>query len=190
MNREQAKENLISMGIAEPTEDAITKYLNSVHAETKKANDRANALQADADKAAELQAKLDEISNQNLTDIERANKETEIANNKISELEKQISTMTLKSSLAEQGIVGEQADKLIESLSGGSFDVSVLGQIISDKEKAAAIAKEKEIADKTPNPGGGGSNDDDTKTEAEKAASTIIGNIGSEDTSEIVSSYL
>ena len=48
----------------------------------------------------------------------------------------------------------------------GSFDYDVLGKIISEKETAAAQAKEQEIAKGSTNPGGGtaGGNKDNEKT--------------------------
>ena len=50
MTRAEAKQQLISLGIAEPTEEQITNLLNSVNAETQKEKQRADALKADADK--------------------------------------------------------------------------------------------------------------------------------------------
>lgn len=174
MTREQAKKNLIAFGIEEPTEEQVTNYLNQIGAETKKEKDRADGYKANADKAAELQAELDRINEQNLSDIEKANKATETANNRVAELEKQVKSMQLRTGLAEQGIVGEQADKLIESLSGGSFDTALLGQIISDREKAAIAKQEKDDLNNTKNPdGGNGGSGKDDKPEDVKNAETI-----------------
>lgn len=164
MTREQAKKNLIAFGIEEPSEEQISNYLNQIGAETKKEKDRADGYKANADKAAELQAELDRINEQNLSDIEKANKATETANNRVAELEKQVKSMQTRAKLAEKGIVGEQADKLF--LEDGSIDFDTLGQIISDREAAAATAKEKEIANNSTNPGGGsagGGNPEDNK---------------------------
>lgn len=176
MTRKQAKENLISIGIEEPTEEQITNYLNQVNGESKKEKDKAEQYKADAEKAEELQKQLDELNNQNLSDIEKANKERDDALNSITALQNQIKSMELKAKFAEKGIVGEQADKLLESLNGGSFDVDILGQIISDREKAAATAKEQEIASNATNPGGGsagGSGSKDEKQEDVKNAESI-----------------
>ena len=40
MTREQAKQNLIGIGIAEPTDEQITNYLNQIGAETKSYKDK------------------------------------------------------------------------------------------------------------------------------------------------------
>ena len=188
MTREQAKKNLIAFGIEEPTEEQVINYLNQVNGESKKEKDKAEKYKADAEKAAELQQQLEDLNSQNLSDIEKANKERDDALKSITTLQNQIKTMELKTKFAEKGIVGEQADKLLESLNSGTLDVEVLGQIISDRETAAAQAKEKEIADKSTNPGGGsvGGKEDD-KTNAEKIASNLFGN--KEQKADIISHY-
>ena len=59
-------------------------------------------------------------------------------------------------------MTSEQAKQIVKD--DGSFDYDVLGQIISDKEAAAATAKEQEIAGKAGNPNGAsGGNENDKK---------------------------
>jgi len=160
MTREQAKSNLINLGIAEPTDEQITNYLNTVNGEAKKEKDRADRYKLDADKAAELQKQLDEIANNNLSEVEKANKATEDALSQVAALQKRIDRAEQLKSLAEKGITGEQAEKLISE--DGKLDYDILGQIISDRETAAKAAKEQEIANNQGNPNGGasGGNDD------------------------------
>lgn len=174
MTRQQAKVNLIAIGIAEPTEQQISDYLNQVNGETKNANDRADKYKQEADKTAELQKQLDDLNSQNLTDIEKANKATEQANEQVAKLQKDIARMEQKNKLAEMGIVGEQADKLIGE---NGLDFAVLGQILSDRETAAANAKLQEIANNSTNPGGGtaGSGENE-KSLAEQMVSKLYGN--------------
>lgn len=171
MTRTQALENLKSFGIEEPTDEQVTAYLNQIGGETKKEKDRAEAYKAQADKASELKQKLDELNNANLSEVEKANKATEQANAQIAELNKKIEQMELKAQLAEKGIVGEDADKLIGA--DGKLDIEVLGKIISDRETASASAKEKELLDGTPNPqgnnAGGGTSDDAKPADVEVA---------------------
>ena len=71
--------------------------------------------------------------------------------------------MEMKAQLAEKGIVGEDADNLIDA--DGKLDIETLGKIISEREKASASAKEKELLDRTPSPKGNGKDgaDDDAK---------------------------
>lgn len=164
MNRVQAMENLKSFGIEEPTEDQITDYLNQIHGESRREKDRADKLKEQADKVAELQAQLESLNNANLSEVEQANKATEKANEQIATLQKQIAQMQLKAQLAEKGIIGEDADNLIDA--DGKLDIETLGKIISDREIASASAKEKELLEKTPNPMGnlgGGKDDEEVK---------------------------
>lgn len=154
MTREQAKQNLIAIGVSEPTDEQISNYLNQVNGETKKEKDKAAEYKAKADKAYELQSKIDEMEAGNLTEIEKANKALETANNRIAELEKAQTLATQRTSAADKfKITAEQAAQVVKD--DGSFDFEVLGKIISDKETAAAQAKEQEIANGTTNPGGG-----------------------------------
>ena len=175
MTREQAKQKLISFGVAEPTEEQISDLLNSISAETKKEKDRADSYKAKADKADELQTQLDDLNSQNMSDIEKANKALETANERIAELEKTQAIATQRNSVAEKfKVTSEQAKQIIKE--DGSFDYEVLGQIISDKENAAATAKEQELANNATNPGGGsagGSGREDEKPEDVKNAESI-----------------
>lgn len=178
MTREQAKSFLKdTLGIEDPTEEQVTGYLNSVNSEAKKEKDRADKYKMDADKASELQKKLDEIANQNLSDIEKANKATEDAQNQVLALQKRINRMEQLGKLAEKGITGEQAEKLLSE--DGVLDFEVLGQIISDRENAAKTAKEQEIANNQGNPGGGnagGGGKDEKPKDVENAESISFGN--------------
>ena len=188
MTREQAKQNLIAIGIAEPTEEQINNYLNQVNGETKKEKDKAAQYKAKADKADELQGKLDELEAGNLTEIEQANKNLEKANNRIAELEKAQAIATQRSNVASKfNVTAEQAAQIVKD--DGSFDYDVLGEIISEKETAAAQAKEQEIANNSTNPGGGnaGGNNDE-KTSAEKIASKLFS--GKKQENDILSHYL
>ena len=173
MTRAEAKQLLISLGIAEPTEDQITNLLNPVNAETQKEKQRADALKVDADKAADLQAELDRINNEKLSDVEKANKALETANNRIAELERNQAISAQRSSVMEKfNVTGEQAKQIVKD--DGSFDTDVLGQIISDKEKAAATAKEQEIAKGATNPGGGSAGGGTEKSGPEKIAEQLF----------------
>ena len=174
MTREQAKQNIIAIGVAEPTDEQVSNYLNQVNGETKKEKDRADGYKAKADTADDLQKQLDELQAGNLTELEKANKALDTANKKIAELEKAQAIATQRASAAAKfNVTAEQAAQIVKD--DGSFEYDVLGKIISEKETAAAQAKEQEIANGSTNPGGGtaGGNKDNEKTEAEKAAESI-----------------
>lgn len=179
MTREQAKQNLIAIGVAEPTDEQVSNYLNQVNGETKKEKDRADGYKAKADTADGLQKQLDELQAGNLTELEKANKALDTANQQIAELQKNNAIRDLREkAMTDFKVTAEQAKTIVKE--DGSFDTAELGKIMSEKETAAAQAKEQEIAKGSTNPGGGtaGGNKTgaDNKTNAEKIAESLISN--------------
>ncbi len=170
MTREQAKKKLIDLGVAEPTEEQVTKYLDGVSAETKSEKEKSEKLKAENDrlkevagKAEELQGKIDEIEQGKLSEVEKITKEYEKANNRIAELERNIAIRDQKATIAEKfKVTAEQVNQIVKE--DGSLDYDILGQIISEKESAAALAKEQEIANAAANPNGtsGGNGGDES----------------------------
>lgn len=156
------REDLIAMGLSEENADKImADYGSSVQ----KAKARVDEYKTKADKAEELQKQLDDIEQGKLTEVEQANKNLEKANARIAELEKAQAIATQRADAASKfNVTAEQAAQIVKD--DGSFDYDVLGKIISEKETAAAQAKEQEIANGSTNPGGGtaGGNKDNEKT--------------------------
>ena len=72
MTREEAKKMLVTFGIEEPSEEQVTKYLDSVQGEVKTERDKNKGLKEKADKADELQKLLDEKDQSTMTEIEKA----------------------------------------------------------------------------------------------------------------------
>ena len=118
MTREQAKQVLIGMGIEEPSDEQVTKYLDSVTGEVKKEKDKNTSIKEKADKAEALQKELDELKQQNMTDAEKAELERQkekAANEKrISDLEtalansqKEALTGKITSIFASAGMKGD-----------------------------------------------------------------------------------
>ena len=152
MSREEAKQFLINSGVAEPTDEAISNLLNTIHSSVKSAEDKALKYKAEADKVRDLEAKLDEINNEKLTDAEKSAKAVEDANKKVAELEKTVSSMKLLNSLAEIGIVGDDATSLFSE--DGSLNTEKLGEILTAREKNAVDVYKKQALDSTPSPDG------------------------------------
>ena len=172
MTREQAKQNLISIGVEDPTDEQITNYLNQVNGETQKEKDKAAQYNEKAYKADEYKAKIDELEAGNMTELEKANKALELANEQIAKMQKDNSIRDLREkSMTDFKITAEQAKTVVKD--DGSFDTAALGKIMSEKETAAAQAKEQEIAGKQDIPGGGSAGGGKDKTEAEKTAEAI-----------------
>ena len=152
MTREQAKQFLIDSGVEEPTEEAISNLLNTLHAETKMAEDRANRYKSEADRVKTLEKELKELNDANLSDIEKANKATEEANAEIAKLRQTVKAMEMSKALAEIGIVGDDAEGLFEN---GELNTVKLGEILASREKNAVAAYQKETLNSTPSPQGG-----------------------------------
>lgn len=192
MTRETAKSLLVTLGIETPTDEQITNYLNQVNKEVKSEKDRADKYKGEADKVAELQKQLEELNSKGLSEVELANKATEKANAKIAELEKSLKTMTVQNKLSALGITGEDATKFFDE--NGELNFDTLGQILTNREKAAAIAKEKELAGNAGNPGGNGGNGggEPQKTAAEIYAESYAKSVSenSKAANDALASYL
>lgn len=191
MTREQAKQVLIGMGIEEPSDEQVTKYLDSVTGEVKKEKDKNTSLKEKADKAEALQKELDELKQQNMTDAEKAELERQkekAANEKrISDLESALATSQrealtgkITSIFANAGMQGDAYAGAIKAFSNmNEEDALKEAQTFVDgisvaNKTALADAKaawEKEVLENTPNPGGGnGSGQNGEKSEAAKYA--------------------
>lgn len=189
MTREQAKQNLISIGVSDPTDEQITNYLNQVNGETQKEKEKAAEYKEKADKADEYKAKIDELEAGNLTEVEKANKALELANEQIAKMQKDNSIRDLREkAMTDFKVTAEQAKTIVKD--DGSFDTAALGKIMSEKETAAAQAKEQEIAKYQDVPGGGsaGGKDKDKTADVENAEKITFGNPASN--SEAKNSYV
>ena len=148
----------------EATDEQITKLLNQNNSETAKEKKKLEEIKAENDrlkeeagKLEEMKAQIEEAENNKLTEIEKMAKELEKSNQRVAELERIGAVRDQRSAAAEKfNITAEQASKVVKD--DGTFDMELLGQIISDKENAAALAKEQEIANNSTNPGGGNAN--------------------------------
>lgn len=159
MSREEAREFLKSkLNIEEPTDQQITDFLNEANKDSQKKNDLTKQYNDEKKRADDLQKQLDELNDSKLSDAEKAQKELETQTSKVASLEKQIAIMQRKTQLAEKGISGEEADKLIKE--DGTLDIEAFGAILTDRVDKAKAEKEKELLKGTPNPGGNGGSDD------------------------------
>lgn len=156
----------------EATDEQITTLLNQSNKEVLTEKNKAAQYKKKAGKADELQAKIDESESNGLSETEKANKALETANARIAELEKAQTLASQRAAAAAKfNVTAEQAAQIIKD--DGTFDYDILGKIITDKETAAAKAKESEIAAKSANPGGSTDGKGKQETDAEKMAKEI-----------------
>ena len=149
------REDLLAMGISE---ENIEKIMADYGSATQKANADLAALKEKAGKVDELQKKVDELEAGNLSEIEKANKALDAANKTIAEMQKSNAIRDQReSAMTNFKITADQAKKIVND--DGSLDYTELGKIMSEKETAAAQAKEQEIAKNQDIPGGGAGGD-------------------------------
>lgn len=160
----------------EATDEQITNLLNQNNSEVATEKNKAKQYKAKADTADDLQKQLDDLQAGNLTELEKANKALETANQQIADLQKNNAIRDLREkAMTDFKVTAEQAKAIIKE--DGSFDTAELGKIMSEKETAAAQAKEQEIAKNQDIPGGGSNKGGaDNKTNAEKIAESLISN--------------
>lgn len=168
----------------EATDDQITKLLNQNGAEVANEKKKREDMKAEVDrlkeengKLGELQAQIEEAENSKLTELEKLSKDLENSKQRVAELERIGAVRDQRAAAADKfKITSEQASKVVKD--DGTFDMELLGKIISDKESAAALAKEQEIAKASTNPGGqsgGSSNSGDIAKEMAVASAKRAG---------------
>lgn len=161
----------------EATDEQITNLLNQNNSEVAKEKNKVSQYKAKADTADSLQKQLEDLQAGNLTELEKANKALETANQQIADLQKNNAVRDLREkAMTDFKVTAEQAKVIVKE--DGSFDTAELGKIMSEKETAAAQAKEQEIAKHQDIPGGGsagGSNKEKT-ADVENAEQISFGN--------------
>lgn len=167
MTREEARQNLVALGIEEPSDAQVTNYLNQFH------SNRPNPQPTPQPTPAPQPNQTPEPTpNPEPDDNTRALQE------RIEQLERENVQKDIRAYAAEKGLTGEQAESVLAGfqtdLEAAKKAIDSIAQIISDKETAAATAKEQELLKGTPNPGGGtGGNPGDDKPEDVKNAESI-----------------
>ena len=194
MTREQAKQVLIGMGVSEPSDEQVTKYLDSIETETKKIKEKSTSLKEKADKAEALEKELEDLRQQNMTEAEKQEAERqkekaavdkEIADLKtaLAESNRKALTSDITSVFATAGLSSKTYASVIKAYASMPCEKSedVMKEVedfvkgVSEANVSALeTAKadwEKQILDGTPNPGGGkgGGNREEKSAAAEFA---------------------
>lgn len=178
MTREEAKQNLIVLGIAEPTDEQVTSYLNQFHNQPKP-----NPTPDPTPTPTPAPAPTPQ-PNPTPEPTPGSGEDIETLKNQIEELRRENVKKDIRAYAAEKGITGEQADKVLagfkDDLESAKSAIDSMSEIISARETSAAQAKEKEILDKSTNPGGGsggsGGGGDDKPEDVKNAEQISFGN--------------
>lgn len=118
--------------------------------------------------------------------------ELETLRNQIAQLQRENVQKDIRAYAAEKGLTGEQAESILAGfqtdLDAAKKAIDSIAQIISDKETAAATAKEQELLNGTPNPSGGTGGKDEKST-AEKLVLKMCGSEQKQENS-VLSHYI
>ena len=178
MTREEAKQNLIVLGIAEPTDEQVTSYLNQFHNQPKP-----NPTPDPTPTPTQAPAPTPQ-PNPTPEPTPGSGEDIETLKNQIEELRRENVKKDIRAYAAEKGLTGEQAEKVLagfkDDLESAKAAIDSMSEIISARETSAAQAKEKEILDKSTNPGGGsggsGGGGDDKPEDVKNAEQISFGN--------------
>ena len=168
------REELAAMGL---TAEQIEKIIAENSKDIQTANAKATKNNEELSRLREMEKEYAAMKDKDLSESEKLQKDLDSANAKIAELEKAQTIATHRSNAASKfNISTEQAAQVIKD--DGSVDYEVLGKIISEKETAAAQAKEQEIANNSTNPGGGsaGGSEKEKSAAVENAEKISFGN--------------
>lgn len=175
MTREQAKSVLIKLGIAEPTDQQVSDYLNSFTPDIQKEKDKLNKYKEDAEKLKEAQAELEELKNKDLSEAEIARKELEKVQAQMETMKRESILTAVKATLNASGLDESDYKDFIDGFVSDDMEISKTraNAFIKTLEKTRKDTDTKlreELMDNTPGKDGKGgeSTTPDTKTEAEK----------------------
>lgn len=169
----------VSKLFPDATDEQITKLLNQHNSEVTKEKNKAEKFKTDAEKADELQKQLDEINQQNMSDLEKEKARADAAEKLLQERSQALTKAKITSVFAEKGFTGDVYASVIESFAlfdekdaiekATSF-VNGLSETNTKSLEDAKAAWNKENLDRTPNPGSGSQGADNNGGEESEAA--------------------
>lgn len=176
MTREEARQNLIALGIEEPTDGQVTNYLNQFHANR---NPQPQPNPAPAPQP---------IPQPNPQDPPSNNEEMEQLRQQVAQLQSENAKKDILAYATSKGLTGDQVANVLaaygDNVDAAKASIDAICSIISERETAAATAKEQEIANKAGNPGGGngtgGVGNDNKPADVLNAESISFGSASSE----------
>lgn len=188
MKREEAKQNLVALGIDEPTDAQVTNYLNQFH-NNRPQQEPTPVLQPQPQPQPTPEPKPEPKTEPKPTSGNEDDLES--LRNQIEQLQRENVQKDIRAYAAEKGLKGEQADKILASfqdnLDAAKVAIDSMTEIISESNKTAIADYEKKNLDGTPNPDGG-KGGDEKKSTAEKIAEKMFS--GQKQENNILSHYL
>lgn len=186
MTREQAKKNLIDLGVEQPSEDQITRYLNSFGGEVQKAEKKAEANKEELERLKAIEQELEAEKEKNLSAEEKAKKAEEsvqkaLESAKLKEIEyaKRVSRLSVEKIFAEAGLTAEDYAGFVDGIVHEDEEVSktlatnlasTLNSKLSGQKEAMQTEFDKKLLEYTPNPSGNGGGGDGQQSKAAQLA--------------------
>lgn len=184
MTREEARQNLMALGIEEPTDAQVTNYLNQFHSNR---NQNSNMQTQTNEPFVQVNAQ-----NQNQQQNSGGNEELDGLRQQIADLQRENAKKDILAYAVSKGLTGDQVQNILnafgENVEIAKQAIDSMAQIISDNRAAAAQEKEAEIARNASNPGGGSGNGDGQKSQPEQIVSKLFGT--QKQTNDILSHYV
>lgn len=175
MTREEARQNLVALGLQEPTDEQVTNYLNQFHA------NRNNPPAPQPVPAPVPQPQPEPAPNDEMEKLRK----------QIADLQSENAKKDILAYATQKGLTGEHVENILsaygDNVDAAKASIDAICNVISARETAAATAKEQEIAGKANNPGGG-SDKGETKTTAESLVEQYFG--GNQQDTDILNHYM
>lgn len=206
MTREQAKKHLIDLGIEQPTDEQVTKYLNSFGGEVQKAQKQAEANKEELERLKAIEEELELEKEKNLSAEEKAKKAEDAvqkalaaAQLKEAEFAKKISRLSVENILKEAGLTEADWSGFIDGFVHEDEEVSknmatnfvnIHTEKLNRQKEELQANFEKQILERTPNPSGSGGNGDGQKSKAEEMAVSLAKKGSATNNNSVISHYL
>lgn len=135
------------------TDEQVTQFLNKHNAEI--AGERAKTS-TERQRADALQTEKDQRERDGMDELQKVQADLAAMQKTLESAQAENKKLKLTADLAQKGVTGDSALKLVEGISKGELDVEAMSQIIEEAKKAAIAAHEKAILHDTPDPKGDG----------------------------------
>lgn len=144
----------------EATDEQVTAFLNKHNSElaSEKVKTSAERKRADA-----LQGEKEQRERDGMGELEKVQADLAAMQKTLESAQAENKRLKLTADLAQRGVVGESAAKLIDGITKGELDIEAMSRIIEDAKKTAVADYEKKTLHDTPDPkgdGGKGAGDD------------------------------
>lgn len=135
------------------TDEQVTQFLNKHNSEI--AGERAKT-NSERQRANALQDEKDQRERDGMDELQKVQADLAAMQKTLESAQAENKKLRLTADLAQRGVTGESATKLVESISRGELDIEAMSAIIEEAKKTAIAAHEQATLHGTPDPKGDG----------------------------------